>query len=240
MDVVELVPQERRGHGWPSAGPGHDHAPNTVLWGAFWLKSMKTRAPRSSFHHAAVTRSPRRRSSSRASATAAAAHLVRVPAALQAHVHVDAAVAGGLREARRCPARPGTLWSRGRPPGSSRSVTPGDGSRSMRSSSAWSMSSQCVGQTWKPRQPRLTAQTTWAMSASDQGVGGGAVGGGDHRRLQPGRRAGRHPLLEERLAGRAVREALHERRAPSGHVHEGLLDRHGSSGPGRAWCPTGP
>jgi hypothetical protein len=36
------------------------HAPITVLWGAFWLKSMKTRAPRSSFQHAAVTRSGRR------------------------------------------------------------------------------------------------------------------------------------------------------------------------------------
>ena len=49
-------------------------------------------------------------------------------------------------------------------------LTPGDGSRSMRSSSAWSMSSQCVGQTWKPRQPRLTAQTTWAMSASTRAL----------------------------------------------------------------------
>ena len=49
-------------------------------------------------------------------------------------------------------------------------VTPGDGSRSMRSSSAWSMSSQCVGQTWKPRHPRLTAHATCAMSASTRAL----------------------------------------------------------------------
>ena len=49
-----------------------DQAPNTVLWGAFWLKSTKTRVPRSSFHHASVIRSGRRRASSRATATAAA------------------------------------------------------------------------------------------------------------------------------------------------------------------------
>ena len=46
-------------------------APNTVLCGAFWLKSTKIRSPRSSFHHCAVIRSGRRRSSSRATATAA-------------------------------------------------------------------------------------------------------------------------------------------------------------------------
>ena len=45
-------------------------------------------------------------------------------------------------------------------------VTPGVGSRSMRSSSACSWSSARDGQTWKPRQPRLTAHTTWARSAA--------------------------------------------------------------------------
>ena len=48
-----------------------DHAPNTVLCGAFWLKSTKIRSPRSSFHHASVITSGRRRASSRATATAA-------------------------------------------------------------------------------------------------------------------------------------------------------------------------
>ena len=38
---------------------------------AIWLKSTKTRSPRSSFHQAAVRMSPRRRSNSRAAATAA-------------------------------------------------------------------------------------------------------------------------------------------------------------------------
>jgi hypothetical protein len=50
----------------------HDHGPKTVVCGAFWLKSTNTRGPRSSFHHSAVTRSGRRRASSRATATAAA------------------------------------------------------------------------------------------------------------------------------------------------------------------------
>ena len=35
----------------------------------------------------------------------------------------------------------------------------------MRSSSAWSRSAAFDGQTWKPRQPRFTAHTTWAMSS---------------------------------------------------------------------------
>ena len=57
---------------WPPGRARTDQAPKTVLCGAFWLKSMNTRSPRSSFHHAAVMRSGRRRSSSRATATAAA------------------------------------------------------------------------------------------------------------------------------------------------------------------------
>ena len=47
------------------------HAPNTVLCGAFWLKSMKMRAPRCSFHHSPVSSSGRRRCISRAMLTAA-------------------------------------------------------------------------------------------------------------------------------------------------------------------------
>ena len=35
----------------------------------------------------------------------------------------------------------------------------------MRSSSAWSGSAAVKGHTWKPRQARLTAHKTWAMSA---------------------------------------------------------------------------
>jgi len=64
-------PSSSQPKGMDTWAPGRartDQAPNTVLWGAFWLKSMKTRLPRSSFHHAAVHRSGRRRSSSRARA----------------------------------------------------------------------------------------------------------------------------------------------------------------------------
>jgi hypothetical protein len=49
-----------------------DQAPNIVLCGAFWLKSMNTRVPRSSFHQAAVSRSGRRPANVRAIVTAAA------------------------------------------------------------------------------------------------------------------------------------------------------------------------
>ena len=41
---------------------------------------------------------------------------------------------------------------------------PGDGSRSMRSSSATSGVAACVGHTWNPRHPWLTAQRMWARS----------------------------------------------------------------------------
>ena len=70
VNVVELVPIDRCRDLCPGASPDRP-GPEHVLWGAFWLKSTNTRWPRSSFHHAAVMRSGRRRSSSRAMATAA-------------------------------------------------------------------------------------------------------------------------------------------------------------------------
>ncbi len=45
-------------------------------------------------------------------------------------------------------------------------MTPGPGSRSIRSSSAISTFVARDGQTWNPRQPRFTAQATWATSAT--------------------------------------------------------------------------
>src|SRR5215469_390421 len=77
--------------GVDTCAPGRartDQAPNTVLCGAFWLKSMNTRWPRSSFHHAAVVRSGRRHGRG--------ADLVGIPARLQPQVDVQAPVAGGL------------------------------------------------------------------------------------------------------------------------------------------------
>src|SRR5215475_8609205 len=79
--------------GAETCAPGRartDHAPKTVLCGAFWLKSTNTRWPRSSFHQAAVAiaRELERRGRG--------AHLIGVPARLQPHEHVQAAVAGRL------------------------------------------------------------------------------------------------------------------------------------------------
>ena len=45
-------------------------------------------------------------------------------------------------------------------------VTPGPGSRSMRSSSACSGSAAVFGHTWKPRQPMFTAHSTCARSTA--------------------------------------------------------------------------
>ena len=56
---------------WAPGRARTHHAPNTVLCGAFWLKSMNTRAPRSSFHHLPVIRSGRRSSIALATLTAA-------------------------------------------------------------------------------------------------------------------------------------------------------------------------
>ena len=53
-DGVQLVPGEWGRHLGATAGPAPTTAPKTVLCGAFWLKSTKTRSPRSSFHQAAV------------------------------------------------------------------------------------------------------------------------------------------------------------------------------------------
>ena len=50
----QLVPRERGTRPGARSRARTDHGANTVLCGAFWLKSMKIRAPRSSFHHAAV------------------------------------------------------------------------------------------------------------------------------------------------------------------------------------------
>ena len=158
-------------NGVDTCAPGRartDHAPNTVLWGAFWLKSTKIRCPpfllpprrgdqvRGGDAPAPGPRRPRR-----------LAHRWTTSRACEAHVDVDAPVAGGLGpgnapRARRDRARAPRLR---RLDGPGASSVPGDGSRSMRSSSAWSGSAARLGQTWKPRQPRLTAQTTWARSA---------------------------------------------------------------------------
>ena len=75
------------------------HAPNTFLCGAFWLKSMNTRSPRSSFHHLSVIRSGWRRASSRADAIAAPRTANESQPGSTPHVDVDALAAGGLGEA---------------------------------------------------------------------------------------------------------------------------------------------
>ena len=92
------------------------------------------------------------------------AHLVGVPARLEPHVDVEAAVPRRLRVA-------------GMPSSSSRARTSAAAARTRRSRrpAGVEIEPQLVGdlgtvagygQTWKPRQARFTAQTTCAMSAS--------------------------------------------------------------------------
>lgn len=59
----------------------------------------------------------------------------------------------------------------------------------------------------------------------DQRVAGGAVGGGDLHRVQPVRRRFRHPLLEPRLARRAVRIAFEQQRAVAHDAEKRFGDR---------------
>ena len=134
------------------------------MWGAFWLKSMNTRAPRSSFHQAPVIRSGRRRSISRATDTAAWRTATESrPGSTRTYrcrprlpvVFGNEAMPSVSMNARTSVAASRTISN----------VTPGEGSRSRRSSSVSSGAEARYGQGWNPRQPRFAAQRTWAMSA---------------------------------------------------------------------------
>ena len=185
VDRRELVPARTASTPGRRPGPARPRPPNTVLCGAFWLKSTNTRAPRSSFHHAAGEQVGPAALQLAGSATAAGAHVVGVPARLE--------------RARRCGCR-GGRWSSAKPvmPSSASSARasrgrlahhlerrrPGDGSRSIRSSSACSGSSAGVGHAWKPRQPRFTAHRTWARSAATSASDSVPFGGRDRRGLR--------------------------------------------------------
>ena len=83
---------------WPPARGRTDHAPNTVLCGAFWLKSMNTREPRSSFHHCRGDELRTAPFELAAHGDRSGANVVRRPARFESHVDVQAAVARRLRE----------------------------------------------------------------------------------------------------------------------------------------------
>ena len=101
---------------------------------------------------------------------------------------------------------------------------PGCGSRSRRSSSA------CVGIVGAVR-PDVEAEAGQVDRPRHVREVGGherarrrAVDGLDRRRLEPVRRVVGHALLEERLAARALREALHQHRAAAHGPHQRLGD----------------
>ena len=205
------------GNGVETVGVGR--APKTVLWGAFWLKSMKTRAPRSSFHHAAVSEVGSAPLQLAGHGHGRGPHLVGVPLRLAAARRRGGprlpVVLGKRREPELVEQR---LHLGGRPLGPSSKVTPGLGSRSMRSSSACSGSSAVV----RPRRgsrgsPGSPPTATWARSATTRALDVVPLGVVTIVVCSQSGAPCRHPLLEERLAGRARWEALHQRRAPPAH-----------------------
>ena len=121
---------------------------------------------------------------------------------------------------------------------------PGLGSRSMRSSSACPGSSHANGQTWNPRQPRLTAHTTCAMSAMTS-ASTSCRSASTPDRLQPVRRACRHALLEEGLRRRRRRGIAAASPAGRPRAEDRLRDGEvvrdqielGRPGRGRTPCP---
>ena len=150
---------------WAPTRARTHHAPNTVLCGAFWLKSMKIRAP-------ALLLPPLAGDQLRPAPLHLAGHAdgglaraVGVPARLDAHVDVQAAVAGRLRVAadaelveERLDLGGGLadhLEVRARATGRGRCAA----RRCRRGGCAR------YGHGWKPRQPWLAAHSTWARSA---------------------------------------------------------------------------
>ena len=124
---------------------------------------------RSSFHHAVVARPGIRRSTSRASASAARRTSVKLQR-------------GSMRTLTWMPREPLVLGkpsipcSRRTSPAHSATSrtslhsTPGCGSRSMRSSSGWSRSLRRTGHGFQSMLPRLTPQIRWAASLGTSSV----------------------------------------------------------------------
>ncbi len=185
---------------------------------------MKIRSPRCSFHHSSVMRSGSTAGKLTGNGDGAAAQRRSSPnCGSRRDVHVDAAVARGLRVRGDTQSRSAMPSSRAASRASS-NATPGCGSRSMRSSSAWSGSSACAGHTWKPRHPRFTAQMTCARSAITSASEVVPFGVLTIVGLEPVGPGFGYPLLEEGRAGRAVRKALHEDRAIPHRAEQRHLD----------------
>ena len=166
-----------------------------------------------------------RRSTSRASASAARAHLQEVVIGRQAHVHVDAARAGGLGKAEQAVlvehlahAERDLAHLRERHVGLGVEID------------AQLVRMVEVGAAHRPRVPvdhaEVHAPHQMRRVVGHQLARVAAAGKGDGRRLQPLGRAVGHALLKERLALHAVHPALHHRRALAQAAHDrlGALD----------------
>ena len=168
--------------------------------------------------------SGRRRSSSRAAATAAERTCVGVPARLQADVDVQPAVAGRLGEAGDAQLVEQRLELRGR------RARLGEAGARLRVE----VEAQLVGVLGVVGAvgPDVEAQAGEVDRPGDvRDVGrhqrsrGRAVDGLDRRRLQPLRRAVGHALLEERRPAGSLGEALHQHRPAAHRAHERLAHR---------------
>ena len=240
VDVVELAPGERGGH--LGAGPGPDR-PGTEHRLVRRVLVVVHEHPLAAF-----LLPPRGRDQVGPApfqlpgdGHGGRPDLVGVPARL---------AAGRTRAGRGCRSSSGTrrcrasveqpVAARARPRWMWVKSTPGVGSRSIRSSSACPGSAARYGHTWKPRQPRLTAHSTWSMSAATSALRRGAVGRGHRRGLQPVRDVPGHPLLEERRAAGSFREPLQQHRPAAHGPHQRRRRPAGSARRDRPWSHPAP
>ena len=233
IDVVELVPLERRRH--LGRGPGSDRprAEHGLV------RSVLVEVDEDAI--AALFLPPRvgDRVGSPAGQLAGhrdrgAAHLDRRPARLQPGVHVDAAVAGGLGPPADAQLVEQTLQFAGRV---AHLVEPETrlGVEVDAELVGVVVVAREVGPHVEPEAPEVHRPHDVREVGRDQRLRRGAVGRAHDRRLQPVGSFLGHALLEEVGAVDAAREALHQHRPTPDRGHERLPRRGGSSRRRRAW-----
>ena len=213
---------------WAPGRARTDQAPKIVLCGAFWLKSTNTRRPRSSFHHAAVHQVGPAPLELPGHRDRGGAHLVGRPAGLEPDVDVDAAVAGRLRQAQDAELVEQRLHLARRLPDHRERRRPASGRGRCAARRRARGRPPVVGHTWKPRQPRLTAHSTWARSAATRASRGRAVRRAHDRRSAASRGGARAPASgrttpRRRRGGTAAAAPGGRPWRPAGAVADGLV-----------------
>ena len=209
---------------WPPVRGRANQAPKTVLWGAFWLKSTKTRLP-------ALLLPPVGRDQVGIAALELAGQ--RDGGGADLAPSPSAARAGGTRAGRCCPSSSGSRAGRARRAASRQSRATARTSSKPMPGRGVEVDAQLVGVGGVGGEvgPQVQAEAADVHGPHDVGdvgdderVGGRAVRCGDGGRLQPVRGARRDALLVEGLAGGAVGEALQHGGPPAGGVQQVVAD----------------